>query len=137
MTEVSQGPRSSVFTTMRFSKRRGLFLLENHLSRLDAHAARLRIDTRDITQDSIVELLKKKPPQFDEGLLRIELSSQLDINLSYRPLILENERVDGVTFPSPVWAKRVAGTKNGGWDRYIVSREHAEYLGADLALIVH
>jgi branched-subunit amino acid aminotransferase/4-amino-4-deoxychorismate lyase len=137
MTEVSQGPRSSVFTTMRFSKRRGLFLFENHLRRLDAHAARLRIDTKDITQDSIVELLKEKHPQFDEGLLRVEVSSQLEINLSYRPLVLENERVDGVTFPSPVWAKRVAGTKHGAWDAYFDARKHAENLGADLALMVH
>lgn len=137
MTEVSKGPRSSVFTTMRFSKRRGLFLLENHLSRLDAHAARLRIDTKDITQESIVELLIKKPPQFDEGLLRIELSRQLDLNLSYRPLALENERVDAVTFPSPVWSKRVAGTKHGAWDAYFDAREHAENLGTDLALMVH
>ena len=137
MTEVSQGPRSSVFTTMRFSKRRGLFLFENHLRRLDAHAARLRIDTKDITQDSIVELLKEKHPQFDEGLLRVEVSSQLEINLSYRPLVLENERVDSVTFPSPVWAKRVAGTKHGAWDAYFDARKHAENLGADLALMVH
>lgn len=137
MTEVSQGPRSSVFTTMRFSKRRGLFLFENHLRRLDAHAARLRIDAKDITRDSIVELLKEKHPQFDEGLLRVEVSSQLEINLSYRPLVLENERVDGVTFPSPVWAKRVAGTKHGAWDAYLDARKHAENLGADLALMVH
>lgn len=137
MTEVSQSPRSSVFTTMRFSKSRGLFLFENHLRRLDAHAARLRIDTKDITQDSIVELLKEKHPQFDEGLLRVEVSSQLEINLSYRPLVLENERVDGVTFPSPVWAKRVAGTKHGAWDAYFDARKHAENLGADLALMVH
>jgi len=137
MTEVSQGPRSSVFTTMRFSKRRGLFLFENHLRRLDAHAARLRIDVKDITRDSIVELLKEKHPQFDEGLLRVEVSSQLEINLSYRPLVLENERVDGVTFPSPVWAKRVAGTKHGAWDAYFDARKHAENLGADLALMVH
>ena len=137
MTEASQGPRSSVFTTMRFSKRRGLFLFENHLRRLDAHAARLRIDVKDITRDSIVELLKEKHPQFDEGLLRVEVSSQLEINLSYRPLVLENERVDGVTFPSPVWAKRVAGTKHGAWDAYFDARKHAENLGADLALMVH
>ncbi len=137
MTEVSQGPRSSVFTTMRFSKRRGLFLFENHLRRLDAHAARLRIDVKDITRDSIVGLLKEKHPQFDEGLLRVEVSSQLEINLSYRPLVLENERVDGVTFPSPVWAKRVAGTKHGAWDAYFDARKHAENLGADLALMVH
>ena len=137
MTEVSQGPRSSVFTTMRFSKRRGLFLFENHLRRLDAHAARLRIDVKDITRDSIVELLKEKHPQFDEGLLRVEVSSQLEINLSYRPLVLENERVDGVTFPSPVWARRVAGTKHGAWDAYFDARKHAENLGADLALMVH
>jgi branched-subunit amino acid aminotransferase/4-amino-4-deoxychorismate lyase len=104
---------------------------------LDAHAARLRIDTKDITQDSIVELLKEKHPQFDEGLLRVEVSSQLEINLSYRPLVLENERVDGVTFPSPVWAKRVAGTKHGAWDAYFDARKHAENLGADLALMVH
>ena len=51
-------------------------------------------------------------------------------------LILENERVDGVTFPSPVWAKRVAGTKHGAWDAYFDAREHAENL-ADLALMVH
>ena len=137
MTEVSQSPRSSVFTTMRFSKSRGLFLLENHLRRLEAHAARLRIDAKDINQQSIVEILKENPPQIDEGLLRIELSKQLKIDVTYRPLTLENERVDCVTFPSPVWAKRVAGTKHGAWGAYFDAREHAESLGADLAFMVH
>ena len=104
MTEVSQSPRSSVFTTMRFSKSRGLFLLENHLRRLEAHAARLRIDAKGINQQSIVEILKENPPQIDEGLLRIELSKQLKIDVTYRPLTLENERVDCCllyTSPSP------------------------------------
>jgi len=137
MSEVTQGPRSSVFTTMRFSKERGLFLIEHHIARMIEHATQLRIDASAITMDSIVQLLRQNPPEMVEGLLRIEYTHSLQLRISYRPFSIQNEQVDAVTLPSPIWPARIAGTKHGAWDAYIQARQHAEEKGADLALMVH
>ena len=137
MSGVKQGPRSSVFTTMRFSKSQGVFLLENHLNRLRLHADKLKIDTSKIDFDSILDLLQKNPPDLTEGLLRLECTSTLELRISYRSFSIQNEQVDAITVPSKVWPKRVAGTKHGEWKSYGDAREHAERHGADLALLIH
>jgi len=137
MSEVTQGPRSCVFTTMRFSKDQGLFMIKRHIARMIAHATQLRIDATAIDIDSIVQLLHKNPPEMEEGLLRIECTRSLQLSVAYRPFSIQNEHIDAITLPSPVWAARVAGTKHGAWDAYIEARQHAEEKGADLALMVH
>ncbi len=137
MSEVTQGPRSSVFTTMRFSKRKGLFLLEKHLARMRTHAEKLRIDATPINSDSILRLLLENPPELDDGLLRFECTDSLQLNVAYRPFTIQNEQVDAVTIASPVWPKRVAGAKHGEWNAYLDARRYAENQGADLALMVH
>ena len=137
MSEVTQGPRSSVFTTMRFSKEHGLFLFEQHLIRLIDHAKKLKIDDSNINRDVIWHHLRENPPDFDEGLLRIECTKASPVNVAYRPFSLQNEQVDAVTVPSPIWPTRIAGTKHGAWDAYLKARKHAEEMGADLALMVH
>ena len=137
MSEVTQGPRSSVFTTMRFSKRRGLFLIKHHIARMIEHAAQLKIDATAINLDSIVQLLQEIPPEMEEGLLRIECTRSLQLRATYRSFSIQNENVDAVTLPSPVWPARIAGTKHGAWDAYIQARQQAEQMGADLALMVH
>jgi len=136
MSEVTQGPRSSVFTTMRFSKERGLFLVEHHIARMIEHATQLRIDATSITIDSIVQLLRNNPPEMEEGLLRLECTHSLQLRISYRPFSIQNEHIDAVALPSPVWPARIAGTKHGAWDAYIQARQQAEDKGADLALMV-
>ncbi len=137
MSEVTQGPRSSVFTTMRFSKSRGLFLLENHLTRMRTHAEKLRIDVKAIDSDSILRLLLQNPPELEEGLIRIECTNSSQLNVTYRPFTIQNEQIDAVTIASHVWPKRVAGTKHGAWNTYVDARAYAESHGADLALMVH
>ena len=137
MSEVNPSPRSSVFTTMRFSQERGLFLFEHHLARMLEHATKLRIDESNINQASLLKLLQKNPPQISEGLVRIECRKSSELSVSYRPFTIQNEAIDAITVPSPIWPPRVAGTKHGAWGAYIDARNYAERKGADLALMVH
>ena len=137
MSEVGPSPRSSVFTTMRFSQEHGLFLLERHLERMIEHAAKLRIDEKNINADSLFELLRQNPPQISEGLVRIECTKNSELNVAYRPFTIQNDAVDALTVPSPIWPPRVAGTKHGAWGAYVEARNYAEQRGADLALMVH
>ena len=137
MSEVTPGPRSSVFTTMRFAHERGLFLIDQHLTRMIEHATKLRIDRKNINRESLIDLLQKKPPQISEGLVRFECTMNSVLKVEYRPFAIQNEAVDAVTVPCPVWPPRVAGTKHGAWEAYIEARNYAEQQGADLALMVH
>jgi len=137
MSEVVQSPRSSVFTTMRFSRSKGVFLFDEHISRMRQHAERLRIVDTSITLDSFLSLLVETPPEIQEGLVRIECNTDSQLKVSYREFSIQNEYIDAVTVPSPVWPKRIAGTKHGAWSPYTEAREHAERLGSDLALFVH
>ena len=137
MSEVNPSPRSSVFTTMRFSHERGLFLFGHHLARMLGHAAKLRIDESNINRESLFDLLLKNPPQISEGLVRFECTKNSELSVAYRPFTIQNEAIDAITVPSPIWPPRVAGTKHGAWGAYIEARNHAEQKGADLALMVH
>ena len=137
MSEVNPSPRSSVFTTMRFSHERGLFLFGHHLARMLGHAAKLRIDESNINRESLFDLLLKNPPQISEGLVRIECTKNSELSVAYRPFTIQNEAIDAITVPSPIWPPRVAGTKHGAWGAYIEARNYAEQKGADLALMVH
>ena len=137
MSEVNPSPRSSVFTTMRFSQKRGLFLFGHHLARMLGHAAKLRIDESNINRESLFDLLLKNPPQISEGLVRIECTKNSELSVAYRPFTIQNEAIDAITVPSPIWPPRVAGTKHGAWGAYIEARNYAEQKGADLALMVH
>ena len=137
MSELNPSPRSSVFTTMRFSQERGLFLFDNHLARMLEHAAKLRIDESGINRESFLDLLQKNLPQISEGLVRIECAKDSELRVAYRPLTIQNEIIDAITVPSPIWPPRVAGTKHGAWGAYIEARNYAEQKGADLALMVH
>ena len=136
MSELNPSPRSSVFTTMRFSQERGLFLFDDHLARMLEHAAKLRIDDSGINRESFLDLLQKNLPQISEGLVRIECAKDSELRVAYRPLTIQNEIIDAITVPSPIWPPRVAGTKHGAWGAYIEARNYAEQKGADLALMV-
>ncbi len=137
MSEGVENPRSSVFTTMVFSKNRGVLLLKPHLNRMRDHATKLKIDGSSIVQQSVQNLLQNQPPEIDEGLVRIECSSTLQMKVNYRPFGIRNEYVDAVTVPSPVWPARVAGTKHGAWSAYRAAKLDANKAGADLALMIH
>ena len=137
MSEVTAGPRSSVFTTMRFAQERGLFMLDHHLTRMIEHATRLRISDTNIKRESLLALLREHPPQISQGLVRFECTKNSELKVSYRPFTIQNEAVDAITVPSPSWPPRVAGTKHGAWKAYVEARDYAEQKGADLALMVH
>ncbi len=101
------------------------------------HAAKLRIDESNINQEMLLGLLRKNPPQISEGLIRIECSKESELSVAYRPFTIQNEAIDAITVPSPIWPPRIAGTKHGAWGAYIEARNYAEQKGADLALMVH
>ena len=101
------------------------------------HAAKLRIDESNINRESLFDLLLKNPPQISEGLVRIECTKNSELSVAYRPFTIQNEAIDAITVPSPIWPPRVAGTKHGAWEAYIEARNYAEQKGADLALMVH
>ena len=101
------------------------------------HAAKLRIDESNINQASLLKLLQKNPPKVSEGLVRIECTKNSELSVAYRPFTIQNEAIDAITVPSPIWPPRVAGTKHGAWGAYIEARNYAEEKGADLALMVH
>ena len=101
------------------------------------HAAKLRIDESNINRESLFDLLLKNPPQISEGLVRIECTKNSELSVAYRPFTIQNEAIDAITVPSPIWPPRVAGTKHGAWGAYIEARNYAEQKGADLALMVH
>ncbi len=101
------------------------------------HAAKLRIDESNINREGFLELLQKNPPQISEGLIRIECTKNSELSVAYRPFTIQNESIDAITVPSPIWPPRVAGTKHGAWGAYIEARNYAEQKGADLALMVH
>lgn len=101
------------------------------------HSNKLRIEDSSIEMDSILDFLLKNPPKLAEGLLRLECTSSHKLHVTYRPFSIQNEEVDAVTVPSPVWPKRVSGTKHGAWESYIKARGYAEEHGADLALLIH
>ena len=101
------------------------------------HAAKLRIDESNINRKSLFDLLLKNPPQISEGLVRIECTKNSELSVAYRPFTIQNEAIDAITVPSPIWPPRVAGTKHGAWGAYIEARNYAEQKGADLALMVH
>ena len=101
------------------------------------HAAKLRIDESNINREALFDLLLKNPPQISEGLVRIECTKNSELSVAYRPFTIQNEAIDAITVPSPIWPPRVAGTKHGAWGAYIEARKYAEQKGADLALMVH
>ncbi len=101
------------------------------------HAAKLRIDESNINRESLFDLLLKNPPQISEGLVLIEFKKNSELSVAYRPFTIQNEAIDAITVPSPIWPPRVAGTKHGAWGAYIEARNYAEQKGADLALMVH
>ena len=86
------------------------------------HAAKLRIDESNINRESFLELLQKNPPQISEGLVRIECAKDSELSVAYRPFTIENEAIDAITVPSPIWPPRVAGTNT-------VRGEHTSMLG--------
>jgi len=122
---------------MRFSKANGVFLLPHHIARLKKHATKLRIDHSLINEQSILEHLGLKPPELNEGLVRVDVSNSSNFRITYRPFSIQNQCIDAITHPSSHWPKRIAGTKHGAWSAYIEARKAAERKGADVALLVH
>ena len=137
VSSMRQPPRSAVFTTLQYSVKRGLFQFRRHSDRLQEHAKNLRIELPSDWEKSVLNQLVSMKSQFQDGLLRIEYTSEGIWNISNRTFSIRNESCDAITVVAKMWPKRVAGTKHGAWGVYHEARQQAEQSGADIALFVH
>ena len=137
VSSMRQPPRSAVFTTLQYSIKRGLFQFKAHSTRLQEHAKNLRIELPSDWEKSVLNQIVGMKSQFQDGLLRIEYTSEGIWNISNRTFSIRNESCDAITVAAKMWPKRVAGTKHGAWDVYHEARQQAEQSGADIALFVH
>ena len=137
MSSMRQPPRSAVFTTLQYSIERGLFQFDQHSVRLQEHAKNLRIELPNDWKQSVLEQIVEMGSQLEDGLLRIEYTSEVKWNFSNRAFSIRNEPCDAITVEAKIWPKRVAGTKHGAWSVYHEAKHKAEQSGADIALFVH
>ena len=137
VSSMRQPPRSAVFTTLQYSMKRGLFQFSRHSDRLQEHARNLRIELPSDWEKSVLNQIVGMKSQFQDGLLRIEYTSEGIWNISNRTFSIRNESCDAITVVAKMWPKRVAGTKHGAWGVYHEARQKAEQSGADIALFVH
>lgn len=137
VSSMRQPPRSAVFTTLQYSVKRGLFQFRRHSDRLQEHAKNLRIELPSDWEKSALNQIVGMKSQFQDGLLRIEYTSEGIWNISNRTFSIRNESCDAITVVAKMWPKRVAGTKHGAWGVYHEARQKAEQSGADIALFVH
>ena len=137
VSSMRQPPRSAVFTTLQYSVKRGLFQFRRHSDRLQEHSKNLRIELPSDWEKSVLNQIVGMKSQFQDGLLRIEYTSEGIWNISNRTFSIRNESCDAITVVAKMWPKRVAGTKHGAWGVYHEARQQAEQSGADIALFVH
>ena len=137
VSSMQRPPRSAVFTTLRFSKERGLFLFDQHSIRFQEHAKRLRINLPSEWKENVLSQVVALDPEIQNGLVRIEYTSEGSWNISSRAYSTRNEACDAITVSAKIWPKRIAGTKHAAWDAYHEAKQQAENSGVDVALFVH
>lgn len=134
---MQRPPRSAVFTTMQYSKERGLFLFKEHSVRLQEHAKKLKIPLSDDWEEQVLNKILMMKSELQDGLIRIEYTSEGTWNVSNRMYSTRNEACDAITVPAKIWPKRIAGTKHAAWEAYHEAKQEAEQSGADVALFIH
>ena len=134
---MQRPPRSAVFTTMQYSNKRGLFLFDQHSARLQEHAKKLKIQLSDDWKEQVLNKISMMGSGLQDGLIRIEYTSEGTCNVSNRMYSTRNEACDAITVPAKIWPKRIAGTKHAAWEAYHEAKQEAEQSGADVALFIH
>jgi len=134
---MQRPPRSAVFTTMQYSNKRGLFLFDQHSVRLQEHAKKLKIQLSDDWKEQVLNKISMMRLGLQDGLIRIEYTSEGTWNVSNRMYSTRNEACDAITVPAKIWPKRIAGTKHAAWEAYHEAKQEAEQSGADVALFIH
>ena len=137
VSNMQRPPRSAVFTTLQHSKERGLFLFKEHSIRFQEHADKLRIELPSGWKESVLNQVASMESEIQDGLVRIEYTSEGKWSLSKRKHTMRNEACDAITVSAKIWPKRIAGTKHAAWEAYHEARQQAEQSGADVALFVH
>ena len=122
---MTEGPKSSVFTTVR--ARDGiLFHLDLHVDRLKRHAEVLGINVPEI-----------KIPEGLDGLVRITVDST-GVSFSSKPFYQEiHMEAEGISVPAPRWSRKIMGTKHGDWNAYREITSNVFSKGADVGLLIH
>ena len=137
VSSMQRSPRSAVFTTLRYSNERGLFLFDQHSVRFQEHAEKLKIDLPSEWKENVLSQVMAMESEFQDGLVRIEYTSEGAWNISNRIYVTRNETCDAITVSAKIWPKRIAGTKHAACDAYHEAKQKAEDSGADVALLVH
>ena len=137
VSSMQRPPRSAVFTTLRYSKERGLFLFKQHSVRFQDHAEKLKIDLPNEWKKDVLGQIVAMKSEFQDGLVRIEYTSEGTWNISNRKYSTRNETCDAITVSAKIWPKRISGTKHAAWDTYHEAKQQAEASGVDVALFVH
>ena len=138
-----QSPRDLVFTTMVWDGNASVADLQAHIERMKRHAHRLRIQWPENMNELISRAMSQLghhatgQPRQPNGLLRMELSRNGELNIEPRAFSLRNEQIEAITVEAPRWSPKVNGTKHGDWQPYLNAMNQADQAGADLALLVH
>ena len=133
---VDETPSSSVFTTCRFDETGRVLAFDQHFNRLKEAAEQIRCPPPDIK--IISTILSKSINDYgnNEGLARLEWSSEGQVSCETRPLEQPNSPLVAITHPAPQWPRRFRGIKHGNWEPYLEARELAKENGADISLLV-
>ncbi len=133
---VDGTPSSSVFTTCRFDEKGRVLAFDQHFNRLKEAAEQIRCPPPDIK--IISTILSKSINDYgnNEGLARLEWSSEGQVSCETRPLEQPNSPLVAITHPAPQWPRRFRGIKHGNWKPYLEARELAKENGADISLLV-
>ena len=144
MSETGRrSPRDLVFTTMVWDGNASVADLQAHIERMKRHADRLRIQWPVNMNELISRALGQLghhatgQPYQPNGLLRMELKRNGELNLEPRTFSLRNEQIEAITVEAPRWSPKVNGTKHGDWQPYLNAMNQADRAGTDLALLVH
>ena len=114
-----------------------MFLFDQHSIRFQEHAKRLRINLPSEWKENVLSQVVALDPEIQNGLVRIEYTSEGSWNISSRAYSTRNEACDAITVSAKIWPKRIAGTKHAAWDAYNEAKQQAENSGVDVALFVH
>ena len=116
-----QSPRDLVFTTMVWDGNASVADFQAHIERMKHHAHRLRIQWPENMNELISRAMSKlghhatSQPRQPNGLLRMELTRNGELNIEPRAFSLRNEQIEAITVEAPRWSPKVNGTKHGDW----------------------
>jgi len=136
---MAKRPRDAVFTTVLWDGNSKIADFDHHITRLNYHAERLRIDLPKNSEQLIAQTILNRANKYsDNKLLNITfdcISREFKTHSRELPN-LRNCNIDAMTIPIKKWLGQVTGTKHGDWQFYIEAKDVAEQNGVDIALLI-